>query len=303
MEGSRRSRKPFSLLLAFVAIDLCGAEVAVPQGAGRLPTVALVECLAEEDSRALGQYCRTSYECSGEAAGVLWEGLENHNGRRVTLETDAIATERDCILNIEDEAAVRFFTGYRPQGKSGDVVGLVRTGTVESANYGLYWRSVVRPNRAAARDDALEGCDSRRSNDAPCTIPRDSGGWESVYSLRHVPCLAVAESDNNASYFQFARNATDAERWAVSRCRMFGGVNCRLGAVQIVDDDGNVTENLGRTASCYEPSAYPDHYRAFAWNSQEIYAATSTQSPQTPALERRTWNSGSANPPSAEAAR
>ena len=104
-----------------------GADFAVPQGGGKLPTIALVECLADENTQHAGQYCRATYDCDGDT-GVLWEGLQAHNGRRVTLETDAISNQRDCVLKVADAARVQFFTGYRPAGRTGEVVAMVRSG-------------------------------------------------------------------------------------------------------------------------------------------------------------------------------
>ena len=126
-------------LVAPVATVLLAAGVAagdfdVPQGGGKLPTIALVECLAQDGSRTEGQYCRTTYECTPQrdgtvVSGTLWEGLTYADGRRVTLETDDIARERSCVLNVEDGAKVSYFTGYRPDGKDGEVVAFTRAGS------------------------------------------------------------------------------------------------------------------------------------------------------------------------------
>ena len=121
------------VLLALPAMNSAAAEFTVPQGGAKLPTIAIVSCFADEHSRAEGAYCRTTYECSprdgATVSGTLWEGLRYHNSRRVTLETDAFAHQRSCVLDIEDAAQVQFFTGYRPAGFNGDVVAMVRSGT------------------------------------------------------------------------------------------------------------------------------------------------------------------------------
>ena len=127
-------RTAFSLLVVGASLTAGAAEFKVPQGGGKLPTIALVACLASEGSRAEGQYCRTTYECTPQrdgttVSGTLWEGLTYHDGRRVTLETDDIAVERSCVLNVEDGAKVSYFTGYRPDGKTGDVVAFTRAGS------------------------------------------------------------------------------------------------------------------------------------------------------------------------------
>lgn len=118
-------------LMVSIGVGAAAADgLAVPQGGGKLPTIALVECLAAEGSRSSGQYCRATYECSPQdgahVGGTLWEGLTYHDGRRVTLETDDIAVQRKCTLSIEDPADVWFYTGYRPGGKTGKVVGMTR---------------------------------------------------------------------------------------------------------------------------------------------------------------------------------
>ena len=114
-------------IVAAVATGTFGADFSVPQGGGKLPTIALVTCLADEGTQAEGQYCRATYDCSGDT-GVLWEGLTFHNGRRVTLETDPISNLRDCVLKVEDPASVSFYTGYRPEGPNGKIVAMVRSG-------------------------------------------------------------------------------------------------------------------------------------------------------------------------------
>ena len=116
-----------AILAVAFAMFASAADFAVPQGGGKLPTIALVECLADENAQASGQFCRATYDCAGDT-GVLWQGLRSHNGRRVTLETDAIANQRDCVLKVEDAARVQFFTGYRPAGRTGEVVAMVRSG-------------------------------------------------------------------------------------------------------------------------------------------------------------------------------
>ena len=117
-----------AILAVALATFAHGADFAVPQGGGKLPTIALVECLADENTQQAGQYCRATYDCDGDT-GVLWEGLQAHNGRRVTLESDAISNQRDCVLTVDDAARVQFFTGYRPAGRTGDVVAMVRSGS------------------------------------------------------------------------------------------------------------------------------------------------------------------------------
>ena len=42
-------------LMMLVAFHASAAKFDVPQGGGRLPTIALIECLAEENSRSMGE--------------------------------------------------------------------------------------------------------------------------------------------------------------------------------------------------------------------------------------------------------
>ena len=103
------------MLAVALATFAHGADFAVPQderknpAASKLRTIAMVECLADEHTRQVGQYCRATYDCSGDT-GALWEGLHAHNGRRVTRESDAISNQRDCVLKVDDAARVQFFT-------------------------------------------------------------------------------------------------------------------------------------------------------------------------------------------------
>ena len=135
-------RATATAMLAGATLAL-GIELDVPQGGGRLPTIAMIECLAQDGGRNEGEYCRTTYECSdGEnrVEGVLVEGMTYHNGRRVTLATDPIATQRSCTINVQDGARVSFFSAYSPSGAGGELVGLSRIepiGQTETAGGGL----------------------------------------------------------------------------------------------------------------------------------------------------------------------
>ena len=130
---TRTVKRTFASLALTAATIAFGADFNVPQGGGKLPTIALIECLAEDGTHNQGSYCRTTYSCDGGSLeGVLVEGLLYHNGRRVTLPTDTIATERNCVIDVGDAARVQFFTGYRPEGPPGNVVAMVRSGTAAS---------------------------------------------------------------------------------------------------------------------------------------------------------------------------
>lgn len=99
-------------LAAILAMALAtfahGATFAVPQGEGGgvLPTIALVECMADENTRPAGQYCQAAYFCtSGEGGkGRLWQGLSSHNSSALTL----VPSQTACTLKVGDPARVRF---------------------------------------------------------------------------------------------------------------------------------------------------------------------------------------------------
>ena len=95
--------------------------IQVPQGSGVFPTVGQVNCLEDEGS---GRYCRATYECSGGVSGALWDDMANHNGRQAIGATSPVARLRDCVVTVDGRAAVRWMTGYRPNGREGDLVGL-----------------------------------------------------------------------------------------------------------------------------------------------------------------------------------
>ena len=128
---------PMLIFLVAVAAMLSGnaqaAKFDVPQGDERLPTIALIECLAEENSRSMGEYCYATYSCSPawdgdrmRMPGTLWRGLPYHDSRRVTTADDDIAFGRSCVITVADDAKITWFTGYRPDGEEGEVVGIVK---------------------------------------------------------------------------------------------------------------------------------------------------------------------------------
>ena len=95
--------------------------IEVPQGSGVFPTIGQVNCLEESGS---GRYCAATYECSGGVSGELWGDLANHDGRRAIGATSPVANGRDCVITVDGSAAVRWLTGYRPGGRTGELVGL-----------------------------------------------------------------------------------------------------------------------------------------------------------------------------------
>ena len=129
---------PMLIFLVAVTAMLAGnaqaAKFDVPQGDEKLPTIALIECLAEENSRSMDEYCYTTYSCSpardGDGMrmpGTLWRGLPYHDSQRVTTADDDIAFGRSCVITVADDAKVTWFTGYRPDGMESEVVGIVKS--------------------------------------------------------------------------------------------------------------------------------------------------------------------------------
>ena len=189
------------------------AEFDVPQGGGRLPTIALVECLAEEHSRSTGEYCRTTYACSptrdsAEVSGTLWEGLIHHDGRRVTSGEDPIAFQHSCILTVEDDAKITYYTAYRPDGKEGEIEGFSRTrSTTRTETMGSF---TVSPDnmlaqflshnavRANTLDDWIERvCRSVEDDDEHdrCRHGTDNAGFyiEGIPATRKTGCYVEAD--------------------------------------------------------------------------------------------------------------
>lgn len=95
--------------------------IEVPQGSGVFPTVGQINCLEELGS---GLLCAATYECADGEAGELWGDFANHNGRRATGADSPVATKRGCSIQVAGKASVRWLSGYRPSGRTGELVGL-----------------------------------------------------------------------------------------------------------------------------------------------------------------------------------
>ena len=113
-------------LTALAALVLCAGAfsnettIEVPQGSGVFPTVGQLNCLEEAGS---GRFCAATYECADES-GDLWGDLANHDGRRAIGVDSPVARERDCTITVDGKAAVRWFVGFSPDGRNGELVGL-----------------------------------------------------------------------------------------------------------------------------------------------------------------------------------
>lgn len=108
------------LILAAFHAQAQDTTITVPQGSGVFPTIGQVDC--EEESGS-GRFCAATYECS-EGSGELWDDMANHNGRRPISSQSPVARQRDCVITVDGKAAVRWFVGYAPGGREGDVVGV-----------------------------------------------------------------------------------------------------------------------------------------------------------------------------------
>ena len=128
-----------AVVLAVSASPIAFAQttttIEVPQGSGVFPTIGQVNCLEELGS---GRFCATSYECSGGESGELWGDLANHNGRRAIGADSPVANQRDCVITVDGRASARWLTGYRPAGRTGDLVGLTTSENGLQATSGIY---------------------------------------------------------------------------------------------------------------------------------------------------------------------
>ncbi len=193
---------PILMFLVIVAAMFAGnasaAKFDVPQGGGKLPTIALVECLAEEHSRSMGEYCYMTYSCSptrdgDEVRGTLWRGMLHHDGRRVTTAEDSIAFERSCVVTVADDAKITWFTAYRPDGKGGEIVGIEKVGgAAHTETRGSF--TVPHDNmlaqflsheavRANTLDDWIEDACQSDDDVSGCRLGNDAAG----YYLAGVP--------------------------------------------------------------------------------------------------------------------
>ena len=107
-------------LLATLTAEASETVIEVPQGSGAFPTVGQVNCLEELGS---GRLCAATYECADDE-GELWGDMANHDGRRVLSADSPVARRRSCSISVDGRASVRWFTGFSPDGRDGELVGL-----------------------------------------------------------------------------------------------------------------------------------------------------------------------------------
>ena len=149
--------------------------IEVPQGTGVFPTIGQIKCLEELGS---GRFCAATYHCSDDS-GELWGDLGNHNGRRAIGATSPVANQRDCVIVVDGKASARWLTGYRPEGRLGELVGLTTsadalrpvvrttgtTGTEDGARTVLHY--LLERHDTSPAEIAELGCsDYRRETDS-----------------------------------------------------------------------------------------------------------------------------------------
>ena len=112
--------------IAAIVVLLSGTAFAnettieVPQGSGVFPTVGQVNCLEEAGS---GRWCAAIYQCADDS-GDMWGHMANHDGRRAVGVDSPVARGRGCSITVDGKAAARWFTGFSPDGRDGELVGV-----------------------------------------------------------------------------------------------------------------------------------------------------------------------------------
>ena len=109
-----------ALLLA-VVVSAQETTMQVPQGSPVFPTIGQVDCLEEASS---GRLCAATWACADGTSGELWGDMGNPDGRRTTAADSDIAIKRGCVVTVDGAAAVRWFSGFRPAGRTGDLLGV-----------------------------------------------------------------------------------------------------------------------------------------------------------------------------------
>ena len=116
----------------------------VPQGSPVFPTIGQVDCLEEVAS---GRLCAAAFECADGSSGELWGDMGNPDGRRTTAPDADIALKRGCVVTVDGAAAVRWFSGFRPAGRTGPLLGVTAAPAAK--------RPLVRSAASATGSDGL----------------------------------------------------------------------------------------------------------------------------------------------------
>ena len=186
---ARAAAKAAALALAaFLSVVSAAQEttIEVPQGSPVFPSIAQVDCLEEVAS---GSLCAATWECADGSSGELWGDMGNPDGRRTTSAGHDVAIKRGCVVTVDGRAAVRWFSGFRPAGRTGDLLGVT---TMAAAK-----RPVVRTTASATGSDGLlldwlideHGYDVQDMLDRECVHIRDEATEhrrECEYGLRSL---------------------------------------------------------------------------------------------------------------------
>lgn len=186
-EQARTAAKVATLALAaFLSVVSAAQEttIEVPQGSPVFPSIAQVDCLEEVAS---GRLCAATWECADGSSGELWGDMGNPDGRRTTSAGHDLAIKRGCVVTVDGRAAVRWFSGFRPAGRTGDLLGVT---TMAAAK-----RPIVRTTASATGSDGLlldwlideHGYDMQDMLDRECGYIRDEATErrrECEYGLR-----------------------------------------------------------------------------------------------------------------------
>ena len=152
---------------AFLAVVSAAQETTmeVPQGSPVFPTIGQVDCLEEASS---GRLCAATYECASGESGELWGDMGNPDGRRTTAADSDIALKRGCVVTVDGQAAVRWFSGFRPAGRTGALLGVTagaaakrpvfRTHGTAGASSGLLLDWLISEHGYDVQDMLDRGC-------------------------------------------------------------------------------------------------------------------------------------------------
>ena len=165
-------------LLSAVVVSAQETTMQVPQGSPVFPTIGQVDCLEEASS---GRLCAASFECVDGSAGELWSDMGNPDGRRTTSADHDVAIKRGCVVTVDGRAAVRWFSGFRPAGRTGDLLGVT---TMAAAK-----RPVVRTTASGASDGLLlDWLVAEHDYDVQALLDRECGHIRDEATDRRTEC-------------------------------------------------------------------------------------------------------------------
>lgn len=166
-ERARAVAKAATLAFAaFLSIVSAAQEttIEVPQGSPVFPSIAQVDCLEEVAS---GRLCAATWECADGTSGELWGDMGNPDGRRTTSAGHDVAIKRGCVVTVDGRAAVRWFSGFRPAGRTGGLLGVT---TMAAAK-----RPVVRSTASGTDGLLLDWLVAEHGYDVQDMLDRECG--------------------------------------------------------------------------------------------------------------------------------